>query len=57
MIQEACECEHAHFYLLPEAYGTPVGMELMEYGCLCDVTDREADGCDTCKDFVQLEEK
>ena len=57
--QEAADCQHAHFYMLPEAPGTAVGMELMEYGCWCEGIRKEpeVDECARCKSFKREEEK
>jgi hypothetical protein len=59
MEQEAAECAYAHFYPLPEKYGTPLGMELMEYGCFCEVKNKddidEDKDCAKCVDFRQKE--
>jgi hypothetical protein len=58
--REAAECMFAHFYLLPEKYGTPIGMELMEYGCFCEVLNKddidEDIDCARCVSFEQKED-
>jgi hypothetical protein len=58
MEREAAECANAHFYLLPEVFGTPLGMELMEYGCYCEaIHKKDIDEDKDCANCVSFEQK